>query len=56
MKLELDDRERRAIGKLLVDRKTRLTENAGDTTQPLAARRSWLLELDVIAVILRKLR
>jgi hypothetical protein len=56
LKLELNDRERGAVSKSLVDRKARLIENAEDTTRPLAAQRSWLLELEAIASILRELR
>jgi hypothetical protein len=49
LKLELDDQERRAVAKSLVDRKALLIENAGDTTKP--ARRSGLLELKAIALL-----
>jgi hypothetical protein len=56
LKLELSDEERRAVGKSLVDRRARLIEDAEDTTRPLAARRSWLLELEAIASVLGKLR
>jgi hypothetical protein len=56
MKLDLNDHERRAVGKSLAERKARLIENAGDTTLPRAARRSESLELMAIASILRKLR
>jgi len=56
LKIELDDQEQRVIGKSLVERKARLIENAGDTTQPRAAQRAGLLELSAIASVLRKLR
>jgi hypothetical protein len=56
LKLKLDDQERRAVSKSVVDRKTRLNENTEDTTQPLARRRSWSLELKALASVLRKLR
>jgi hypothetical protein len=56
VKLELNDQERRALGRSLAERKTRLIENAGDTTQPRAAKRSGSLELEAIASVLGKLR
>jgi hypothetical protein len=56
LKLELDEQERRAVGRSLVDRKALLIENAGDTTKPQAVRRSGLLELKANASVLRKLR
>ena len=56
MKIELNDQERRAFGKALVERKARLIEHAGDTTQPRATQRAGLLELSTIASVLRKLR
>jgi hypothetical protein len=56
LKIELNDQERRALGKALVDRKARLTESAGDTTLPRATQRAELLELSAIASALRKLR
>jgi len=37
VKLELDDQERRAVAKSLVERKARLVESTEDTTQPRAA-------------------
>jgi hypothetical protein len=55
LKLELNDQERRAVGKSLAERKARLIENAGDTTQPRAAKRSGSFELKAIASVLRKL-
>ena len=56
LKLELDSQERRAVAKSLVERRGRLIENAEDTTQPRAAKRSALLELAAIKSVLRKLR
>jgi hypothetical protein len=56
LKLELDSQERRAVGKSLVERRKRLIENAEDTTQPRAAKRSALLELAAVKSVLRKLR
>ena len=56
MKLELNDQERIAVGRSLAERKARLIEKAGDTTQPRAAKRSGLLELKVITSVLRKMR
>jgi hypothetical protein len=56
VKLELNDQERRAVGRSLAERKARLIENAGDTTQPRAAKRSGSFELEAIASVLRKLR
>jgi hypothetical protein len=41
LKLDLDDQERQAVGKSLVDRKVRLIESIEDT-QTQAARRSGL--------------
>jgi hypothetical protein len=56
LKIELNDQERRALDKALVERKERLIENTGDTTQTRATQRAGLLELSAIASILRKLR
>jgi hypothetical protein len=56
LKLKLNDQERRAVGRALVDRKARLTETVGDTTQLPATRRSGLLELGAIISVLRELR
>jgi hypothetical protein len=56
LKLELNDQERRAVGKSLVERKMRLIESTEDTTRPVIARQSWLLELAAITSVLRKLR
>jgi hypothetical protein len=56
LKIELNDQERRALGKALVERRARLIEHTGDTTQPRATQRAGLLELSAIASVLRKLR
>jgi hypothetical protein len=56
LKLELDDQERRAVGKSLAERKARLIEKAEDTTRSPVSRRSAMLELSVIGSILGKLR
>jgi hypothetical protein len=55
LKLELNEQERRAVGRSLAERKAWLIESVGDTTRPLAARRAGLLELSAIASLLRKL-
>ena len=54
-KIELNDQERGALGKALLERKARLIEHTGDTTQPRARQRAGLLELSAIAPVLRKL-
>jgi hypothetical protein len=56
LKLELDDQERRAVSKSLVERRGRLIENAEDTTLPRATKRSRLCELAAIKSVLQKLR
>ena len=56
LQIELNVQERRALGRSLVERRARLIEHAGDTTQPRAMQRAGLLELPAIASILRKLR
>jgi hypothetical protein len=56
LKLELNDQERRAVARSLAERKARLIEEAGDTTQLPGARRSGLLELPAITSVLQKLR
>ena len=43
MKIELNDQERRAVGRLLTERKALLIEITEDTTQPDAARRAGLI-------------
>jgi hypothetical protein len=44
------------VGRLLTECKARLIEITEDTTQPDSARRAGLIELPVVASILRKLR
>ena len=56
MEVELNDQERRALGRLLTERKALLIETTEDTTQPDAERRAGLIELLVVASTLRKLR
>jgi hypothetical protein len=56
LKLDLDDDERRAVVRSLVERQARLMENIEDTAQHPAARRSGSLALTAIASVLRKLR
>jgi hypothetical protein len=56
VKIELDDRERRAVEKSLSDRKARLVENIQDTTRHRNARRAGTIEAAAIASVLRKLR
>jgi hypothetical protein len=55
LKLELNDQERRAVNRSLVERKARLIENAGDTTLPHAAQQAASVELSAISSVLRKL-
>jgi hypothetical protein len=55
LKLEIIDQERRAVSRALVERKARLIEKVGDTTQTENARRSGSRELADIASVLRKL-
>jgi hypothetical protein len=55
-KIGLHDQERRALGRALVDRRARLIEITGDTTQTRAKQRAGFLELLAIATVLRKLR
>ena len=56
LKIELDDPERQTVTRSLVERRGRLIEVAGDTAKTAASRRSGLLELTLIASVLRKLR
>ena len=56
MEIELDDQERRALDRLLTERKAVLIEITEDTTQPDSARRAGLIELSVLESILGKLR
>ena len=55
MEVELNDHERRAVGRLLTERKALLIEMTEDTTQPDSARRSGSIELLVIKSTLGKL-
>ena len=55
MKIELNDQERRAVGRLLTERTALLIEITEDTTQPDAARRAGSIELSVIESILGEL-
>ena len=48
MKIKLNDQERRAVGRLLTERKALLIETTEDTTQPDSARRAGSIELSVI--------
>jgi hypothetical protein len=54
LKLELDDQERGAVSKSLVERTGRLIENAEDTTLPRATKQSALRELAAIKSVLEK--
>jgi len=56
VRLELDNRERRAVSKSLINRKKLLIEIIHDTTQQPLARRAGLIEAEAIASVLRKLR
>jgi hypothetical protein len=56
LEIELDDQERRALDRLLTERKAVLIEITEDTTQPDSARRAGLIELSVLESILGKLR
>jgi hypothetical protein len=56
LEVKLNDQERRVLGRLLSKRKALLIEITEDTTQPDAERRAGLIELVVVASILRKLR
>jgi hypothetical protein len=55
LKIQLNDQERRAVGRLLTERKALLIETAEDTTQPDAARHAALIELSVLESVLEKL-
>jgi hypothetical protein len=55
LKIELNDQERRAVGRLLTERTSRLIETTEDTTQPDSARRAGLIELSVLESIVGKL-
>jgi hypothetical protein len=56
LELKLNDQERRAVGRLLSERKALLIETTEDTTQPDPSRRAALTELLVIVSLLGKLR
>jgi hypothetical protein len=56
LKIELNDQERRTVGRLLTERKALLIEITEDTTQPDSARRAGLIELLTIASLIGKLR
>ena len=55
MEVQLNDQERRAVGRLLMERKALLIETTEDTTQPDTARRAGSIELSVIESIVGKL-
>ena len=56
LEVNLNDQERRAVGRLLTERMALLIETTEDTTWPDAERRDGLIELSVIESILGKLR
>ena len=56
MEIQLNDQERRTVGKLLMERRARLVEMTEDTTEPDLARRAGLIELLTINSAIRKLR
>ena len=55
MQVALNDRERRAVVRLLTERKALLIETTEDTTRPNSERSAGLMELAVIVSILGKL-
>jgi hypothetical protein len=55
LQVKLNDQEKRAVGRLLTERKALLIETTEDTTQPDSARRAGLIELSVIESIVGKL-
>jgi hypothetical protein len=55
LEVTLNDQERRAVGRVLTERKALLIETTEDTTQPDATRRAGLIELWVIESVLGKL-
>jgi hypothetical protein len=55
LKIELDNQERRAVGRLLAKQQALLIEMTEDTTQPDSERRAGLIELSVIDAIVGKL-
>ena len=56
LETQLNDQERRTVGKLLMERRGRLVEMTEDTTEPDLARRAGLIELLTIDSVIRKLR
>jgi hypothetical protein len=56
LEVKLNDQERRAVGRLLTERKALLIETTEDTTRSDSARRAGSIELSVIESILGKLR
>lgn len=56
LEVELNDQERRAVGRLLTERKALLIEITEDTTRSHPARRAGLIELRIIASVIGKLR
>ena len=56
MEIELNDQERRAVGRLLADRKALLIEITEDTAQPDPARHAGLVKLLTIIRVIKKLR
>ena len=55
LEVKLNNQERRAVSRLLTERKALLIETTEDTTQPDPARRAGLIELPVIESMLGKL-
>ena len=55
MQIQLNDQERRTVGKLLTERKAHLIEMTEDTTLRDSARRSRSIELSIIESMLGKL-
>jgi hypothetical protein len=56
LKIDLDDQERRVLGRVLVERRARLIESTGDTTQTRATQQAGLVELSAMRSVLQKLR
>jgi hypothetical protein len=55
LEIQLNDQERRALARLLTERKALMIETMEDTTQPDLARRAGSIELSVIESIVGKL-
>jgi hypothetical protein len=55
LEIELNDEERRAVGRLLADRKALLIEITEDTAQSDPARHAGLIELVTIDSVIRRL-